>query len=56
LREVQRKRREKIEQLGQMLQNVNMWSAPAVILMVAIMLGIRRSFLRRRFVSHASDA
>ena len=56
LRQVQRKRREKIEQLGSMLQNLNMWSAPAVILVIAIILSIRRSALRRRYVSHASDA
>ncbi len=56
LRDVQNKRREKIEQLGKTLQNVNMWSAPAVILVIAIVLSIRRSILRRRYVSHASDA
>jgi septal ring factor EnvC (AmiA/AmiB activator) len=56
LRDVQKKRREKIEQLGSMLQNINTSVAPAVILLVAIILSIRRSVLRRRYVSHASDA
>jgi ABC-type uncharacterized transport system involved in gliding motility auxiliary subunit len=56
LRRVQLKRRERIDQLGEMLRNVNMWSAPAVILVIAILLGVRRSVLRRRYVSHASDA
>ena len=56
LRQVQMKRREKIEQLGEMLQNLNMWSAPAAILVIAVILSIRRSVLRRRYVSHASDA
>jgi ABC-type uncharacterized transport system involved in gliding motility auxiliary subunit len=56
LRRVQLKRREKIDQLGGLLQNLNMWSAPAVILLIAIILSIRRSVLRRRYVSHASDA
>ena len=56
LRQVQKKRRERIEQLGSRLQNLNMWSAPAAILLIAIFLSIRRSVLRRRYVSHASDA
>ncbi|HUW20247.1 MAG TPA: GldG family protein [Sedimentisphaerales bacterium] len=56
LRQVQKKRREKIEQLGGMLQNLNTWAAPVVILVIAVILSIRRSVLRRRYVSHASDA
>jgi len=56
LREVQRKRYDKIEQLGSTLQNLNTWSAPVVILIIAIVLGIHRSLLRKRYVSHASDA
>jgi len=55
LRQVQRKRFEKIEQLGNTLQNLNTWSAPAVILIIAIILSIRRRLLRSRYVSHASD-
>jgi len=56
LLEVKKKRYESIEQLGTMLQNLNMWSAPAVILAIAILLSIRQSILRRRHVSHLSDA
>jgi ABC-type uncharacterized transport system involved in gliding motility auxiliary subunit len=56
LREVQRGRMEKIEHLGKTLQNANMWLAPAVILLIAIVLSIRRGARRRRYVSHASDA
>jgi ABC-type uncharacterized transport system involved in gliding motility auxiliary subunit len=56
LRDVQKGRVERIEQLGTRLQNLNMWSAPAVILLIAIALSVRRSIRRRRYVSHASDA
>jgi ABC-type uncharacterized transport system involved in gliding motility auxiliary subunit len=56
LRNVQKKRRERIERLGRNLQNANMWAAPAAILLIAIVLSIRRTVLRRRYVSHASDA
>ena len=56
LRDVQKKRYASIEQLGMRLQNLNMWSAPGVILLIAVVLTIRRRLLRRRHVSHASDA
>jgi len=56
LRQIQKKRYEQIERLGRNLQNINMWSAAAVILVFEILLVIRRSILRRRYVSHASDA
>jgi ABC-type uncharacterized transport system involved in gliding motility auxiliary subunit len=54
--EVQRKRFNKIEQLRSLLQNINTWATPAGTLIIAIFLSIRRSVLRRRYVSHASDA
>jgi len=56
VKEIRAKRFEKIEQLGSTLRNLNTWLAPAVILIIAIVLGIRRSVLRRRYGSHASDA
>jgi ABC-type uncharacterized transport system involved in gliding motility auxiliary subunit len=56
LKEVEKKRFERIEKLGGMLQNINTWAAPAVILLIALILGIRRSVVRRWYVSHASDA
>jgi len=56
LRQIQKKRYEEIERLERNLQNINMWSASAGILVIAILLSMRRSILRRRYVSHASDA
>ena len=56
LRQVQNQRRERIERLGLTLRNVNMLFAPAVILIFAIILGIHRSRVRRRYIrSHKSD-
>jgi hypothetical protein len=56
LNEVQRKRRERIEHLGNMLRNFNMLAAPLVILIIAVMLGIRRGLMKRHYISHTSDA
>ena len=56
LRNVKMEQRKSIEQLGDKLRNLNTWSAPIVILVVAIVLGIRRSVRRRNYVSHASDS
>ena len=56
LRQVRMTRREKIEHLGNQLRQANMLAAPMVILIIAIMLGIRRSMRKRHYISHASDA
>ncbi|KPK76184.1 MAG: hypothetical protein AMJ79_07690 [Phycisphaerae bacterium SM23_30] len=56
LKEVQRHRIERIEQLRDKLRNLCMLAAPLIILLVAIALSMRRSLLRRRYISHASDA
>ena len=56
LRNVKMEQRKSIEQLGDKLRNLNMWSAPIVILVIAIVLGIRRSMRRRNYISHASDS
>ncbi len=56
LRQVRMQERVEIEQMGSRLQNLNMWLAPAVILLISIVLSIRRSVLRRYYVSHASDS
>ena len=56
LRQVNMGRREKIEHLGHRLELINMLLAPAIILCIAIVLGIRRSARRRNYISHASDA
>ncbi len=56
LRSVKMKRRERIESLGNILRNFNMLMTPAIILTIAIVLGIRRSIRKRHYISHASDA
>ncbi|NQT03947.1 MAG: GldG family protein [Planctomycetes bacterium] len=56
LNEVRLKRRERIEHLGNLLRGFNMLMAPAVILVIAIALGVRRSVRKRHYISHASDA
>ncbi|MBW7988810.1 MAG: hypothetical protein FVQ84_02140 [Planctomycetes bacterium] len=56
LNEVKLKKRERIEHLGNVLRGFNMLMAPAVILMIAIILGARRSVRKRHYISHASDA
>jgi ABC-2 type transport system permease protein len=56
LRQVKMTRREKIEHLGNRLRQANMLAAPMVILIIAIVLGIRRGMRKRHYISHASDA
>ncbi len=56
LRQVKMTRRERIEQLGNKLRQANMLGAPAVILVIAIVLGLRRTLRKRHYISHASDA
>ncbi len=56
LNEIKLKRRERTEHLGNVLRNFNILMAPAVILIIAIVLGIRRSARKRHYISHASDA
>jgi ABC-type uncharacterized transport system involved in gliding motility auxiliary subunit len=56
LRKVNMKKREQIERLGSVLRAFDMLAAPAVILLIAIALGIRRSVMKRHYISHASDA
>ena len=56
LNEVQLKRRERIEHLGNMLRNFNMLAAPLVILVIAVLLSIRRGLMKRHYISHTSDA
>ncbi len=55
-RVIQMKRREEIDSLGQKLQRANTLMAPAVILIIPIVVGIHRSVKKRRYISHASDA
>ncbi|HEV56058.1 MAG TPA: hypothetical protein ENN87_00995 [Phycisphaerales bacterium] len=56
LREVRMKRRERIEALGRQLRNFCTIPGPVIILLVAVVLGVRRQVLKRRYISHASDA
>jgi ABC-type uncharacterized transport system involved in gliding motility auxiliary subunit len=56
LREVKMQKRQQIESLGNKLRAFNMLAAPAVILLIAVVLGIRRSVMKRHYISHASDA
>ena len=56
LREVQMQRRQRIEHLGNVLRGFNMLVAPAVILLIAVVLSVRRSAMKRHYISHASDA
>jgi ABC-2 type transport system permease protein len=56
LRQVKMTRRERIERLGNRLRQADMLGAPAVILIIAIVLGLRRSVRKRHYISHASDA
>ncbi len=56
LRQVKMTRRERIERLGNKLRQANMLAVPAVILLIAIVLDLRRSMRKRHYISHASDA
>jgi len=55
-RELQNQKRETIEAMRNKLRNFCMLLVPVVILVAAILLSIRRRVLRRRYISHASDA
>jgi ABC-type uncharacterized transport system involved in gliding motility auxiliary subunit len=56
LREVKMKRRERIERLGRKLEYRNTSAVPAAILVIAVVLGVRRTVRKRHYISHASDA
>lgn len=56
LQQIRKIRMQRIESLGNKLRNFNMLTAPAIILVIAIILGISRSTRKRRYISHASDA
>lgn len=56
LQQIKKNRLQRIEALGNELRNFNMLTAPAIILIITIILGIKRSAKKRRYISHASDA
>ena len=56
LRQVKMTKRVKIERLGNRLRQADMLAAPFVILIIAVVMGIRRGMRKRHYISHASDA
>ena len=55
-RRVNMKSYELIDGLGKKLQNINMLTAPTVILLIAVVQWLLRSVRKRYYISHASDA
>ncbi len=56
LRDIKAKQRERIDQMGQTLEVVNMAAVPGVVMLVAVVLGLWRGMRKRHYISHASDA
>ena len=56
LRDVKMSRRQDIEKLGTKLKTFCMLLTPAIILIIAIVLGIFRTVRKRHYISHASDS
>jgi ABC-2 type transport system permease protein len=56
LRDVKMSKVQQIEKLGVRIKNFCMLPGPALVLVLAIGLGLRRSFKRRNYISHASDS
>ncbi|MFA5292928.1 MAG: Gldg family protein [Phycisphaerae bacterium] len=56
LQEIKKIKLQRKEKLGNKLRSFNMLAAPAVILVIAIILGLYKSTKKRRYISHASDA
>ena len=56
LRQVKMKKVQRIEKLGANLRNLCTLPGPAIILLIAIILWIRRSVMKRHYISHASDS
>jgi ABC-2 type transport system permease protein len=53
---IKRTRLEQVEAVGQRLEKINTLLAPSIILLIAIILGIRRSTKRHFYASHAHDS
>jgi ABC-2 type transport system permease protein len=56
LNDVKLKRRERIEALGNRLRQWNMLAAPAVILCLAVIVGVRRSARKRHYITQTHKA
>lgn len=53
---IKRTRLEKLEAVGARLERINTLLAPSIILIIAIILGIRRSVKKRVYAGHAHDS
>ncbi len=56
LQQAQREKRRQIEHLGNVLRAFNMFAAPVVILAIAVVIGVRRSVMKRQYISHSGDS
>ncbi len=56
LRQVKMERIRRIEKLGANLRNLCTLPGPAIIMLIAILLWVRRSVMKRHYISHASDS
>jgi len=56
LRDIKMQKRQRVEKLKTRLRNFCTLPGPALILVIAVLLGIYRAVKRKRYVSHASDA
>lgn len=56
LRKAKLKKRRRIDQLGVKLRNFCTLPGPAIILVIAIILAVRRSMLRRYYISHTTES
>jgi ABC-2 type transport system permease protein len=56
LRKVKEKKRKEIERLESRLRNFCTLPGPILILVLAVLVGVRRSVMRKMYISHASDA
>ena len=56
LRDVKMTKRKDIEKLGARIRNFNTLPGPALILLIAVIIGIRRNIRKRHYISHSSDS
>jgi ABC-2 type transport system permease protein len=56
LRQVKMKKVQRIDKLGANLRNLCTLPGPAIIMLIAILLWVRRSVMKRHYISHASDS
>lgn len=56
LRLIKMKKRQRIDELKQKMMNFCTLPGPIITLIIAVVIGIRRSVMKRHYISHASDA